>query len=92
MKTRLYISTHIVTPSEQVDQVWHLHLTYTRSYWDEFCPNVLGQPFLAIETVTEGDRSRLKTLPLTLPRLALGSLIKLLINRIRCGLHKLSEN
>jgi len=32
---------HPVTPSDQVDQVWHLHLSYTRSYWEEFCPQVL---------------------------------------------------
>lgn len=32
---------HSVTPSDQVDQAWHLHLSYTRSYWQEFCPNVL---------------------------------------------------
>ena len=38
------VAEHIVTPSEQVDRVWHLHLTYTRSYWNEFCLNVLGQP------------------------------------------------
>lgn len=31
-----------MTPSEIVDQVWHLHLTYTRDYWKVFCPNVLG--------------------------------------------------
>ena len=24
---------HPCTPSEQVDQAWHLHLIYTRSYW-----------------------------------------------------------
>lgn len=30
-----------VTPSDAVDQVWHLHLTYSRDYWGEFCPNVL---------------------------------------------------
>lgn len=35
---------HSVTPSEEVDQVWHLHLTYTRDYWDVFCPQVLGAP------------------------------------------------
>ena len=23
---------HVVTPSEEVDQAWHLHLIYTRSY------------------------------------------------------------
>ena len=32
-----------VAPSDEVDQVWHLHLTYTRSYWQEFC-RVLGRP------------------------------------------------
>jgi hypothetical protein len=35
---------HPVTPSDQVDQVWHLHLTYTRSYWEEFCSQVLKTP------------------------------------------------
>lgn len=33
-----------VTPSDAVDQAWHLHLTYTRDYWDRFCPEVLGRP------------------------------------------------
>lgn len=32
---------HPLTPSDQVDQAWHLHLLYTRSYWDEFCDKVL---------------------------------------------------
>lgn len=35
---------HTVTPSEQVDQVWHLHLTYTHSYWDRLCGEVLPRP------------------------------------------------
>jgi hypothetical protein len=35
---------HPATPSDQVDQVWHLHLSYTRSYWQEFCPKVLQTP------------------------------------------------
>jgi hypothetical protein len=26
---------HPITPSDQIDQVWHLHLSYTRSYWEE---------------------------------------------------------
>lgn len=38
------ISDAPVTPSDQVDQVWHLHLTYTVSYWLEFCGNILGKP------------------------------------------------
>lgn len=33
---------HPVTPSDSVDQVWHLHLTYSRDYWQTFCPQVLG--------------------------------------------------
>ena len=36
-------SGHPVTPSEAVDQVWHLHLLYTRSYWKLFCGEVLGR-------------------------------------------------
>lgn len=35
---------HEVTPSDAVDQAWHLHLTYTRDYWDRFCPETLGRP------------------------------------------------
>ena len=31
-----------VTPSDAVDQAWHLHLTYSRDYWQTFCPEVLG--------------------------------------------------
>ena len=33
-----------MTPSDAVDQAWHLHLTYTRDYWGSFCPDVLGAP------------------------------------------------
>lgn len=35
------ISEHPLTPSDQVDQVWHLHLIYTQSYWEDFCGKVL---------------------------------------------------
>lgn len=38
------ISPVPVTPSDQVDQVWHLHMIYTESYWDEFCGAVLPRP------------------------------------------------
>jgi uncharacterized protein (TIGR04222 family) len=34
---------HPVTPSEAVDQVWHLHLVYTRSYWQVLCGQILGR-------------------------------------------------
>ncbi|MBS1661428.1 MAG: hypothetical protein JST68_10300 [Bacteroidetes bacterium] len=30
-------------PSKVVDEVWHLHLTYTRSYWIELCQGTLGK-------------------------------------------------
>jgi hypothetical protein len=33
-----------VTPSDSVDQAWHLHLTYSRDYWERFCPEILGRP------------------------------------------------
>ena len=32
-----------VTPSDDVDAAWHLHLTYTRHYWDELCGRILGK-------------------------------------------------
>ncbi|HEX2748466.1 MAG TPA: TIGR04222 domain-containing membrane protein [Verrucomicrobiales bacterium] len=35
---------HPVTPSEDVDQAWHLHMVYTRSYWDRLCGGLLGRP------------------------------------------------
>ncbi len=38
------ISKTPLTPSDQVDQVWHLHLIYTESYWIDFCQNTLQQP------------------------------------------------
>jgi hypothetical protein len=35
------ISKKPVTPSDEIDQIWHLHLTYTQSYWGNFCNNIL---------------------------------------------------
>ncbi|WP_374465053.1 hypothetical protein [Chryseobacterium sp.] len=29
------------SPSKVVDKVWHMHLIYTRNYWEEFCPDIL---------------------------------------------------
>jgi hypothetical protein len=34
---------HPVTPSDAVDQAWHLHLTYTKSYWEDLCDGILAQ-------------------------------------------------
>lgn len=33
-----------VTPSVDVDAVWHFHLAYTESYWTTLCGQVLQQP------------------------------------------------
>jgi hypothetical protein len=32
-----------VTPSQDVDEAWHLHLSYTRSYWEGLC-GAIGRP------------------------------------------------
>lgn len=48
-----------LTPSDAVDQAWHLHLTYTRDYWERFCPEVLGRPLHHGPTAGGGaERSR----------------------------------
>jgi hypothetical protein len=36
------ISGKSLTPSDEVDQAWHLHLVYSYSYWVEMCENTLG--------------------------------------------------
>ncbi|WP_395065230.1 glycine-rich domain-containing protein [Flavobacterium sp.] len=35
------VTTTGIIPSDQVDQAWHLHLTYTKSYWIDLCKNTL---------------------------------------------------
>ncbi len=35
------ISEESITPSDAVDQAWHLHLVYTRSYWQDLCRDTL---------------------------------------------------
>lgn len=35
---------HLVVPSDEVDQVWHMHMLYTDEYWNVFCKEVLGRP------------------------------------------------
>lgn len=47
------------SPSEIVDKVWHLHLTYTQNYWEEFCPNVLQQK-LHHHPSTGGSNEKIK--------------------------------
>ncbi len=38
------VSETPVTPSDEIDQVWHLHLTYTQSYWIDLCQSILEKP------------------------------------------------
>jgi hypothetical protein len=54
-------SGHPVTPSDEVDQAWHLHLTYTRHYWDVLCAQILEKPLHHGPTeggAVEGQRYR----------------------------------
>ncbi len=48
---------HPVTPSDAVDQAWHLHLTYSRDYWERFCPTILGRPFHHGPTAGGGEEA-----------------------------------
>lgn len=48
-----------VTPSDQVDQAWHLHMTYTKSYWFDMCQDILGRPVHHNPT-KGGDGERMK--------------------------------
>ena len=37
------VSPRAVTPCPVVDVVWHLHLVFSRCYWDNFCGQVLNK-------------------------------------------------
>lgn len=53
---------HFVSPSRAVDEVWHLHLLYTRQYWNEFCPQVLNKPLHHLPSDgTAADREKCAT-------------------------------
>ena len=47
-------SSSPITPSQIIDEVWHLHLTFSRCYWGEFCPNLLNYP-LHHEPATQAE-------------------------------------
>ncbi len=49
---------HVVCPSDAVDQIWHMHLTYTRSYWEELCGKVLQKPLHHGPTRGGGDEQQ----------------------------------
>ncbi|MDX1446106.1 hypothetical protein [Lishizhenia sp.] len=35
------IGNRAMSPSDEIDQVWHLHLLYTHSYWVEMCKETI---------------------------------------------------
>lgn len=37
------VADHRVSPPSHVDRVWHQHLLYTHSYWDDWCGKILEQ-------------------------------------------------
>jgi hypothetical protein len=37
------VAGHPVTPSDEVDQAWHLHLAYSRHYWGVMCRTIIGK-------------------------------------------------
>ena len=52
------VSTSQVTPSEVIDQAWHMHLTYSREYWDALCGGVLGRALHHDAGTGPGDADR----------------------------------
>ena len=36
------ISNKKVSPSKYIDEAWHLHLLYTKSYWEDFMSDTIG--------------------------------------------------
>src|SRR5262245_44325073 len=51
-------SDGVMSPSPAVDAAWHLHLTYTRSYWDGLCRQVLGRELHHEPSLGGGAESR----------------------------------
>lgn len=49
------VSDSQISPSPVVDQVWHEHLCFTRSYWEELCRDTLHKP---LHHEPDEDRAR----------------------------------
>ncbi|MCK5916938.1 MAG: hypothetical protein KAG34_00840, partial [Cocleimonas sp.] len=57
----LVFTDHKVTPSDSVDQAWHLHMLYSHSYWSELCTKTLGKHFHHMPTEGgEEEREKFK--------------------------------
>ena len=57
------VSGSPMTPSDAVDEVWHLHLIHTRDYWQQFCAQVLQRDLHHMPTrggSAEVDKHRLQ--------------------------------
>ena len=55
------LARHEVTPSTAVDAAWHLHLTYTRHYWDVLCREIIGRPLHHLPSAGgEAEQARLR--------------------------------
>ena len=39
-----YAVQHPVTPSPDVDKVWHVHLIHSEHYWNDLCGRILARP------------------------------------------------
>jgi hypothetical protein len=52
------ISKSPLTPSDEIDQVWHLHLLYTQSYWIDLCEEILKKDLHHGPTKGSNERSR----------------------------------
>lgn len=52
------LGSGMVTPSDEVDQAWHLHLTYTKHYWGPF-KDALGGPLHHMPTKGGADQNAL---------------------------------
>ncbi len=54
----ILVATHgePLTPSDAVDQAWHLHLTYSRDYWHGLCRDILARELHHDPTTGGADR------------------------------------
>ena len=51
------VAGHPVSPPEAVDQAWHLHLVYTKSYWQDMCRDLLGKELHHMPTTGGAEES-----------------------------------
>ena len=54
----------MVSPSRHVDRAWHLHLLFTRSYWESFCGKLLQEPIHHQPSTVVNESKYAKTLEL----------------------------